>query len=321
MQAIQILQPGGPEALTLQDLPTPTPGPGQALVRIEASGINFIDVYQREGRYPTPLPHTLGQEAAGIIVALGDNTAGSGFKVGDRVAWAHFLGTYAQLAVAPVSVLIRVPNAVTSQQAAAAMLQGMTAHYLAHSTYPIQRGDKVLVHAGAGGVGLLLIQMAKSLGAYIFTTVSNEEKADLARNAGADETILYTRDDFAERIRHFVPGGLNVVYDSVGKDTFPKSLGCLKPKGLWVSFGNSSGPVPPFELTALKGSLFATRPSLFAYTAKREDLEQNAAELFEMVLTGRVKIAVNHRYALSAAADAHRDLAARRTTGSIILVP
>jgi len=323
MQAIQILQPGGPEALTLQDLPTPAPGPGQALVRIEASGINFIDVYQREGRYPTPLPHTLGQEAAGIIVALGDNTAGSGFKVGDRVAWAHFPGTYAQLAVAPVSVLIRVPNAVTSQQAAAAMLQGMTAHYLAHSTYPIQRGDKVLVHAGAGGVGLLLIQMAKSLGAYIFTTVSNEEKADLARNAGADETILYTRDDFAERIRHFVPGGLNVVYDSVGKTTFEKSLEVLRPRGMCVLYGGASGAVPPFDPIRLSqlGSLYVTRPTLKDYVATREELEFRANAVLNAVADGTLKLRIEHIYSLSDAAHAHRDLEGRKTTGKLLLIP
>jgi NADPH2:quinone reductase len=323
MQAIQILQPGGPEALTLQELPTPTPGPGQALIRIEASGINFIDIYNREGRYPTPLPYTLGQEAAGIIVALGDNTAASGFKVGDRVAWAHFPGTYAQLAVAPVTLLIRVPDAVTSQQAAAAMLQGMTAHYLAHSTYPIQPGDKVLVHAGAGGVGLLLIQMAKSLGAHIFTTVSNEEKADLARNAGADETILYTRDDFAERIRQLVPGGLNVVYDSVGKTTFQKSLEVLRPRGMCVLYGGASGAVPPFDLIRLSqlGSLYITRPTLKDYVATREDLEFRANAVLNAVADGSLKLRIEHIYPLIDAAHAHRDLEGRKTTGKLLLIP
>jgi len=323
MQAIQILQPGGPEALTLQELPTPAPGPGQALIRIEASGINFIDIYHREGRYPTSLPYTLGQEAAGIIVALGDNTAASGFKVGDRVAWAHFPGTYAQLAVAPVTLLIRVPDAVTSQQAAAAMLQGMTAHYLAHSTYPIQRGDKVLVHAGAGGVGLLLIQMAKSLGAHIFTTVSNEEKADLARNAGADETILYTRDDFAERIRQLVPGGLNVVYDSVGKTTFQKSLEVLRPRGMCVLYGGASGAVPPFDPIRLSqlGSLYITRPSLKDYIATREDLEFRANAVLNAVADGSLKLRIEHIYPLIDAAHAHRDLEGRKTTGKLLLIP
>src|SRR5947209_5580268 len=206
MHAIQIFQTGGPEVLTLTDLPTPAPGSGQALVRIEASGVNFIDTYLREGRYPADLPYTLGQEAAGTIVALGADTAASGFKIGDRVAWANFPGTYAQLALAPVALLIHVPDAVTSQQAAAVMLQGMTAHYLAFSTYPIQRGDQVLIHAGAGGVGLLLTQIAKSLGARVFTTVSNEEKAALSRAAGADEVILYTREDFVPAIKKLASG-------------------------------------------------------------------------------------------------------------------
>jgi NADPH2:quinone reductase len=323
MQAIQILQPGGPEALTLQELPTPTPGPAQALIRIEASGINFIDIYHREGRYPTPLPYTLGQEAAGIIVALGDNTAASGLKVGDRVAWAHFAGTYAQLAVAPVALLIRVPDAVTSQQAAAAMLQGMTAHYLAHSTYPIQRGDEVLIHAGAGGVGLLLIQMAKSLGAKIFTTVSNEEKAELARNAGADETILYTSEDFAERIRQIVPGGLNVVYDSVGKTTFQKSLEVLRPRGMCVLYGGASGAVPPFDLIRLSqlGSLYVTRPTLKDYVATREDLESRANAVLNAVADGSLKLRIEHIYPLTDAAHAHRDLEGRKTTGKLLLIP
>jgi NADPH2:quinone reductase len=323
MQAIQILQPGGPEALTLQELPTPTPAPGQALVRIEASGINFIDVYHREGRYPAPLPYTLGQEAAGIIVALGDNTAASGFKVGDRVAWASFAGTYAQLAVAPVSLLIRVPDAVTSQQAAAAMLQGMTAHYLAHSTYPIQAGDKILVHAGAGGVGLLLIQMAKALGATVFTTVSNDEKADLARSAGADETILYTRDDFAERIRQFVPEGLNAVYDSVGKTTFQKSLEVLHPRGMAVLFGGSSGAVPPFDLIRLSqlGSLYVTRPSLKDYITTRAELEARANAVLNAVADGSLKLRIEHIYPLTDAAHAHRDLEGRKTTGKLLLIP
>jgi len=263
MQAIQILQPGGPEALQLVELPTPSPGPGQALIRIEASGINFIDIYLREGRYPAPLPYTLGQEASGIIIALGDDTSASGFKVGDRVAWTHFPGTYAQLAVAPVTLLVHVPESITPQQAAAAMLQGMTAHYLAHSVYPIRQNDEVLIHAGAGGVGLLFIQMAKALGARVFTTVSSEEKAELARTAGADEVILYTREDFATAVKKLAPGGLHAVYDSVGKTTFDQSLSVLRPRGMMVLFGASSGAVPPFDLIRLShmGSLYITRPT------------------------------------------------------------
>jgi NADPH2:quinone reductase len=323
MQAIQILKPGGPEALALRDLPTPTPGPGQALVRIEASGVNFIDIYLREGRYPAPLPYTLGQEAAGIIIALGDQTTSSGFKVGDRVTWAHFPGTYAQLAVAPVALLVRIPDAVTSQQAAAAMLQGMTAHYLSHSSYPIQKGDQVLIHAGAGGVGLLFIQMAKALGARVFTTVSNEEKAQLARSAGADEVILYTQEDFVPAVKELAPGGLNAVYDSVGKTTFEKSLEVLRPRGIAVLFGGSSGPVPPFDLIRLSqlGSLYVTRPSLKDYIATREDLETRANAVLNAVADGSLKLRIEHIYPLTDAAHAHRDLEGRKTTGKLLLIP
>ncbi len=269
MQAIQILTPGTADALVLRDLPTPTPGPGEALIRIEASGVNFIDIYFREGRYPAPLPLTLGQEAAGIIVALGEHTTPTTFKVGDRVAWCSIAGTYAQLAVAPTARLILIPEAVSSQQAAAAMLQGMTAHYLSHSTYPIQPGDEILIHAGAGGVGLLFIQMAKSLGARVFTTVSTDEKADLAKAAGADEVIFYTQEDFAAKVKKLASGpGLQAVYDSVGKSTFDKSLEVLRPRGTMVLFGGSSGAVPPFDPIRLSilGSLYLTRPKLQDYT-------------------------------------------------------
>jgi len=323
MHAIQILKTGGPEVLTLSDLPTPTPGPDEALIRIEASGVNFIDVYFREGRYPASLPYTLGQEAAGTIVALGDNTKTSGFKVGDHVAWCSVPGTYAQLAVAPVSRLVRIPNSVTSHQAAAVMLQGMTAHYLSHSSYPIQSGDQVLVHAGAGGVGLLLIQMAKSLGARVFTTVSNEEKADLARNAGADEAILYNREDFTARIKQLVPTGLNVVYDSVGKTTFEKSLEVLRPRGIAVLFGGSSGAVPPFDLIRLSqlGSLYVTRPKLQDYVATREELEHRANAVLNAVADGSLKLRIEHIYPLADAAHAHRDLEGRKTTGKLLLIP
>jgi NADPH2:quinone reductase len=324
MQAIQILKNGGADALVLQELPTPTPGPGQALIRIEASGINFIDIYLREGRYPTPLPYTLGQEASGTIVALGEETGKSGFKVGDRVAWTHVPGTYAQLAVAPLDFLVHVPEAITSQQAAAAMLQGMTAHYLAHSTYPIQRGDEVLIHAGAGGVGLLLTQMAKALGARVFTTVSNEEKADLSRAAGADEVILYTQDDFAASVKKLASGpGLHAVYDSVGKTTFDKSLSVLRPRGTMVLFGGSSGPVPPFDLIRLSqmGSLFVTRPTLKDYIASRADLEQRAGDVFAAIAEGTLKLRIEHVYPLSDAAHAHQDLEGRKTTGKLLLIP
>lgn len=323
MQAIQILQPGGSEALQLVDLPTPSPGPKQALIRIEASGINFIDVYLREGRYPAPLPYTLGQEAAGIIIALGDDTASSGFKVGDRVAWTQFPGTYAQLAVAPVGLLVHVPESITSQQAAAAMLQGMTAHYLAYSTYPIRSGDEVLIHAGAGGVGLLLTQMAKTLGARVLTTVSNEEKAELSRSAGADEVILYTQEDFAVAAKKLAPAGLHAVYDSVGKTTFDKSLSLLRTRGTLVLFGASSGAVPPFDLIRLSqmGSLYVTRPTIKDYIATREDLELRAGAVLNAVATGELKLRIEHIYPLTDAAHAHQDLEGRKTTGKLLLIP
>lgn len=323
MQAIQIFQHGGPDVLQFTELPTPTAGPGQALVRIEASGVNFIDTYLREGRYPAPLPYTLGQEAAGIIVALGDDTAASGFKVGDRVAWTTSPGTYAQLALAPVSLLVHVPEAITPQQAAAAMLQGMTAHYLAHSTYPIQSGDEILIHAGAGGVGLLLTQLAKSLGARVFTTVSTEEKAELSHAAGADEIILYTKEDFAEAVKRLAPSGLHAVYDSVGKSTFEKSLSVLRRRGMLVLFGASSGAVPPFDLIRLSqmGSLYVTRPTLKDYTATRSELEQRAGDIFRAVAKGELMLRVEHVYPLADAAHAHRDLEARKTTGKLLLIP
>lgn len=323
MQAIRILQHGGPEVLEFTDLPTPAPGPGQALIRIEAAGINFIDTYLREGRYPTPLPSTLGQEAAGIIIALGANTAAGGFHVGDRVAWTHFPGTYAQLAVAPLDLLVHVPEAITSQQAAAAMLQGMTAHYLAHSVYPLRSGDEILIHAGAGGVGLLLTQIAKSLGARVFTTVSNEEKAELSRAAGADEVILYTREDFAEAVKKLSPEGLHVVYDSVGKTTFDKSLSVLRRRGTMVLFGASSGAVPPFDLIRLSqlGSLYITRPTLKDYMATREELERRAGDVFRSIADGSLTLRIEHIYPLAAAADAHRDLEGRKTTGKLLLIP
>lgn len=324
MQAIQIQQNGGPEVMELRDLPTPAPGSGEALVRLEASGVNFIDVYFREGRYPAPLPYTLGQEGAGTIVSLGPDTDSSGLEVGDRVVWCSVPGTYAQMAIAPVARLIRITDGVTSQQAAAAMLQGMTAHYLAHSTYPIQKGDEVLIHAGAGGVGLLLIQMAKALGARVFTTVSNDEKADLAREAGADEIILYTREDFAEAVKKKASGrGLAAVYDSVGKTTFEKSLSVLRPRGIAVLFGGSSGAVPPFDLMRLSsmGSLYVTRPTLAHYTATREELEARAGAVLDAVASGSLKLRIEHIYQLADAASAHRDLEARRTTGKLLLIP
>jgi len=322
MQAIQITQTGGPEVLQLRELPTPTPGPGEALVRIEACGVNFIDIYLREGRYPSPLPFIPGQEAAGVVTAVGPGV--TTFQVGDRVAWCGFPGTYAQFAIAPVARLIAIPGGVSTQQAAASMLQGMTAHYLAHSTYAIQAGDAVLIHAGAGGVGLLLIQMAKRLGARVFATVSTEEKAALARAAGADETILYTKDDFAAKVREFTNGaGVPVVYDSVGKTTFDGSLASLRPRGILVLFGGSSGAVPPFDLIQLstRGSLYITRPTLKDYAASREELVQRAGDVLGWVADGSLKLRLERSYQLADAAQAHRDLEGRKTTGKVLLIP
>ena len=322
MRAIQITQTGGAEVLKLRELPTPTPGPGEALIRIEACGVNFIDIYLREGRYASPLPCIPGQEAAGTVIALGPDVVG--LKVGDRVAWCGVPGTYAQFAVAPVARLIAIPDGVTTRQAAAAMLQGMTAHYLVYSTYAIQPGDAVLVHAGAGGVGLLLIQMARRLGARVFATVSTNEKAALARAAGADEAILYTREDFAAKVRELTAGaGLPVVYDSVGKTTFDGSLACLRPRGILVLYGGSSGAVPPFDLIQLsaRGSLYITRPSLKDYIAKCEEFKQRSDDVLGWVADGTLKLRLEHSYPLAEAAQAHRDLESRKTTGKLLLIP
>ena len=322
MRAIQITQTGGPEVLSLHELPTPVAGAGEALIKIEACGVNFIDVYLREGRYSAKLPFVPGQEAAGTVIALGEGA--SGVAVGDRVAWCHIPGTYAEFAVAPAERLVRVPKGINFQQAAAAMLQGMTAHYLAYSSYAIQPEDEVLVHAGAGGVGLLLIQMAKQLGARVLTTVSTEEKAALAREAGADEVILYTREDFAAKVREFTGGrGIPVVYDSVGKTTFDGSLACLKPRGMIVLFGGSSGAVPPFDPIKLStmGSLYLTRPTMKDYIATREDLDWRAGDVLRWVTEGKLKLRLEHTYPLAEAAQAHRDLEARKTTGKVLLIP
>jgi NADPH2:quinone reductase len=322
MRAIEIEKTGGPEVLVLRELPVPQPGPQQVLVKIEAIGVNFIDIYLREGRYPAKLPFVPGQEAAGVVTALGPGV--SGFKVGDRVVWCHILGAYAEYAVVPLGVLIAVPDGVTTRQAAAALLQGTTAHYLSHSTYAIQRGDAVLVHAGAGGVGLLLIQMAKRLGARVLTTVSTEAKAALAREAGADETILYTREDFTARVRELTGGeGVPVVYDSVGKTTFEGSLACLRRRGLMVLYGGASGPVPPLDLIRLStmGSLYVTRPTMKDYTSTRQELEQRVGDVLGWVADGTLKLRIEHSYPLAEAAQAHRDLEGRKTTGKVLLAP
>ena len=322
MRAIQITQTGGAEVLQLRELPTPAPGPGEALIQIEACGVNFIDIYLREGRYPATLPFIPGQEAAGVVLALGPDAAS--VKVGDRVAWCGVPGTYAQFAVAPVARVIAIPDGVTTRQAAAAMLQGMTAHYLSHSTYPLKAGETALVHAGAGGVGLLLTQMAARLGARVIATVSTAAKAELSREAGASDAILYTEQDFEAEVKRLTDGkGVDVVYDSVGKTTFDGSLNCLRPRGLLALFGASSGPVPPFDLIRLsgKGSLFVTRPTLWHYVATRAELEWRSGDVLGWAASGELKLRTEHVYPLAEAAQAQTDLEGRKTTGKILLVP
>ena len=327
MHAIQMHSTGGPEVLSYGEIPDPTPGPGEALLRIAACGVNFIDTYLREGRYPAKLPFVLGQEAAGTILAMGEpaeGTPATDLRVGDSVAWCGVPGTYAELATAPLDRLVKIPDGVTLEQAAAVLLQGMTAHYLSHSTYAIQPHDTVLVHAGAGGTGLLLTQMAKALGATVYTTVSTREKAELSRSAGADETILYTEVDFAAEVKRLTNGkGLPAVYDSVGKSTFEHSLACLRARGMMVLFGGASGAVPPFDLIRLStmGSLYVTRPTLKDYIASRADLEARAADVFNQVANGSLAVRIGHTFPLAEVAQAHRDLEARRTTGKILLKP
>lgn len=321
MRAIQISKTGGPEVLELVDLPKPEPKAGEVLVKIAAAGVNFIDTYLREGRYPAPLPFIPGQEAAGVVAAVGDDV--SGFAIGDRVAWQGIRGAYAEFACVPASALLKVPEGISLDDAAAVMLQGLTAHYLAHDTYAIKAGDTVLIHAGAGGVGLLLTQMAKMLGARVITTVSTEPKAELSRGVGADHVILYTQQNFAEEVKRITDGdGLPVVYDSVGKTTFEDSLKCLRPRGLMVLFGASSGAVPPFDLVRLStmGSLYVTRPTMKDYLRSREELERRAADVFGWIARGELKVRIGHEYPLAEAAQAHRDLEGRKTTGKVLLV-
>jgi NADPH2:quinone reductase len=322
MKAMRIASFGGPEVLRLEDVPISSPRSGQVLVKVEAAGLNYIDVYHRTGLYPNPLPFTPGLEGVGTVAALGPDV--TGLRQGDRVAWASALGSYAEQVIAPAAQLVTVPAGIDPHSAAAVMLQGMTAHYLTESTYPLKAGDTCLVHAAAGGVGLLLVQMAKQRGARVFGTVSTDEKAALAREAGADEVILYTKQDFPAEVKRLTGGrGLQVVYDSVGQSTFEKSLDCLTLRGMLVLYGQSSGPVPAFSpgVLASKGSLFLTRPTLNTYAASREDLVKGAAELFSMVKSRKVKISVNQTYPLRDAAQAQRDLESRKTTGSTVLLP
>jgi NADPH2:quinone reductase len=319
MRAIQIAKTGGPEVMELVELPVPKPAAGQLLVKIEACGVNFIDTYLREGRYPVALPFVPGQEAAGVVSELGEGV--TGFAVGDRVAWNGTRGTYAEYAIAPASETLHVPEGMSTEDAAAVLLQGLTAHYLAHGTYAIQLGDTVLIHAGAGGVGLLLTQMAKMLGAKVIATVSTPEKAELSRGAGADVTVLYTSESFVDAVKEYTAGkGLPVVYDSVGKTTFEDSLKCLRPRGLLALYGASSGAVPPMDpIRLMAGSLYLTRPTLKDYTQTRAELETRAGDVFGWVASGELKVRIGHRYKLEAAQQAHRDLAGRLTTGKVLL--
>jgi len=322
MKAIQVTQTGGPEALELVELPVPEPKASEAVVKLAASGVNFIDVYQREGRYKVALPFVLGQEGAGVVTAAGTDV--KSVKKGDRVAWTGVLGGYAEYAAVPADRLVAIPAGVTDSQAAAAMLQGMTAHYLCHDTYPLKRGETALVHAAAGGVGLLLVQMAHDIGARVLATVSTEEKAKLAREAGADEIIFYTKSDFEAETKRLTNGqGVHVVYDSVGKTTFEKGLNVLRPRGFMVLFGGSSGAVPPFDLIALsqKGSLYVTRPTLGHYIATREELMARSSAVFGMITSGKLKLRIEHTYPLAQAQQAHRDLEGRKTTGKLLLMP
>ena len=321
MKAVQITEYGGPEVMNYVDLPDLTPGEGQALVRMQAVGVNFTDTYSRSGVNPPPLPWIVGVEGAGVVQEVG---AGAGdLQEGDVVAYSSVAGSYAEQAVIPASRLVKMPEGLDAKDGAAAMLQGMTAHYLCHSTYRVQPGDKVLVHAGAGGVGLLLIQMVKRLGGYVFSTVSTEEKAELAKGAGADHVILYTQEDFAEVVREATDGaGLQVVYDAVGKTTFDGSISCLGRRGHMVLYGQASGAPDPLDVRRLgNGSLYLTRPGLGDYTVTREELEERAGDVLGWVQSGELKLRVEHVFPLSEAAEAHRQLESRATTGKLILIP
>ena len=322
MKAIRVDKVGGPEQLVFQDVDAPRPREGEALVRLEAVGLNFIDVYHRTGLYPLPLPFTPGTEGAGTVEEVGAGV--EDLKVGDRVAYAMAVGSYAEYAAVPAWKLVRLPDGVDAPRAAAAMLQGMTAHYLVTSTYQLKAGQTALVHAAAGGVGLLLIQMAKRIGARVIGTVSTAEKAALAREAGADEVVIYTEQDFLEEVKRLTGGrGVEVVYDSVGKTTYMKSLDSLAPRGLLALFGQSSGPVPPFDpaLLAQKGSLYLTRPSLAQYSATRDELLWRAQDVLGWVASGELKLRVEKTFPLAEAAEAHRQLEGRATTGKVLLIP
>ena len=317
--AIRVHESGGPEVLRWEEIDVGNPGPGQIRLRQEAAGLNFIDVYHRTGLYKQDMPFTPGVEGAGVVEAVGPDT--TNVNVGDRVAYGGPIGGYAEVRLIQTDKVVKVPEGISSEQAAAMMLQGMTAHMLLRQVYRVQAADTILIHAAAGGVGLIVCQWAKALGATVIGTVGSDEKAELARAHGCDHPIVYTRQDFVAEVERITGGAkLPVVYDSVGKDTFFKSLDCLRPRGLMVSFGNSSGTPEPFDTAVLahKGSLYLTRPTLFNYTAARPELEQAAGELFEMVANGKVKVEVKQRFPLADAAEAHRTLEARKTSGSTV---
>jgi NADPH:quinone reductase and related Zn-dependent oxidoreductases len=322
MRAIIVHSPGGPEQLKLEEVPRPAIGPGQVLVKVAAIGVNFIDIYHRTGLYKSDWPASLGLEGAGTVESVGPDV--TQWKAGDRVAWAMARGSYAEYVAAPANQLIRMPDTLDFPSAAAAMLQGMTAHYLTHSTWPLKQGETALIHAAAGGTGRLVVQMAKLRGARVLAVVSTDEKAKVAREAGADEVIVYTRQDFETEVKRLTDGkGVDVVYDSVGASTFQKSLNVIRRRGMMVTFGNASGPVPPVEplLLSQKGSLFLTRPTLFDYTATREELEWRATDVLNWVAAGKLKLQIGATYPLANAADAHRALEGRKTTGKLLLTP
>ncbi|HZA56580.1 MAG TPA: quinone oxidoreductase [Candidatus Udaeobacter sp.] len=322
MKAVRVHKYGGPEVLTHEQVPVPEPKAGEARVKIEAIGLNFIDIYQRTGLYPLQTPFTLGMEGSGIVDTVGEGV--TEVKKGDAVAYAMILGSYAEYAVVPAWRLVPVPTNVDAKSAAALMLQGMTAHYLTRSTYALKSGETALIHAAAGGVGLLLIQIAKQLGAHVIGTVSTESKAQLAKEAGADAVILYTQTDFVSEVKKITEGrGVHVVYESVGQSTFIKSLDCLRARGHLVLFGQSSGPVPPFDpaILAAKGSLFLTRPSLNHYTLDRAELLRRSGDLFNWTASGKLRLRIEKTFPLTQAADAHRQLEGRKTTGKVILLP
>ena len=322
MKAIQINDFGGSEVIQYKEIPVPSPGPDDVLVQLGASGVNFIDIYQRTGLYTVGLPYVLGLEGAGVVKDVGSNVIG--FSIGDRVTYSGVPGSYAEYVLVPAKRLVQLPEGLNVREAAAAMVQGMTAHYLAYSTYPLKPGNSCLIHAAAGGVGLLLVQMAKRCGASVIGTVSSEEKASLAEEAGADSIILYTEQDFEAGVNRLTEGkGVDVVYDSVGKSTFEKSLNSLVPRGSMVLYGQSSGPVPPLDPLVLnrKGSLFLTRPSLAYYISDRPSLERRAGEVLGWVLSGELKLRIVHTFPLSDASEAHRSLEGRKTTGKVLLIP